>query len=123
MPAKHQVSCINRHHHGEVHERIQNIGGVSTEGRWKLSENEAIQGIESGSWAFFVSVGGRSVDIIVASHSSLQACGHRRTSVLQLCDSVVTDHRSLLGQLRDLEHLDHGNAPVADLKLFNVTRL
>lgn len=69
MASKHQVGCINKHSHGDPHERIKNIGGVSGAERWKISENDAIAGIESGKWAFFVSVGGRSVDVIVASHN------------------------------------------------------
>jgi hypothetical protein len=68
MPAKHQVSCINKHSHGDPHERIKNIGGVTGGERWKVSEDEAISGIESGKWAFFVNVGGKQVDVVVASH-------------------------------------------------------
>ena len=69
MASRHQVSCINKRVHGDPHERIEYIGGVSDSKRWKLSESEAISGIESGKWAFYVSVGGRTVDVIVASHN------------------------------------------------------
>jgi hypothetical protein len=68
MASRHQVSCINKRIHGDPHERIENIGGVSDGKQWKLSEDEAISGIESGKWAFYVSVGGRSVDVVVAAH-------------------------------------------------------
>ncbi len=66
----HQVRCINKHDRGDPHERIKNIGGISNGQAWKLAEDEAIQGIESGKWTFYVSVNGVSVDVIVASHGT-----------------------------------------------------
>jgi hypothetical protein len=70
MALKHQIGCINKHDHGDPHERIKNIGGVSNGKRWILSEDKAISGIVSGDWEFFVSVGGRQVDVIIAAHGS-----------------------------------------------------
>jgi len=64
--AQLQVSCITkRGNHYDPHERIQAIGG----GGWKKSEDEAIRDIENGTNSFYVSVGGRTVRVIVATHN------------------------------------------------------
>jgi Protein of unknown function (DUF3892) len=36
--------------------------------RWKQSQQQTIQEIESGEWEFYVSVSGHTVDVIVATH-------------------------------------------------------
>jgi hypothetical protein len=68
---RHQVNCINkRGSHYDAHERISHIGGPNDNGtRWKLTEEEAIKSIEEGKYQFYVSVNGRSVNIIIASHN------------------------------------------------------
>jgi len=69
MATRYQVSCINKHDRGNAHERIKNIGGISGGKAWTLTEDQAITGIESGQWAFCVSVNGRAVDVMVATHA------------------------------------------------------
>jgi hypothetical protein len=64
-----QVSCINKTPRNDPHLRIQNIGGINSDGtRWKLSEDEAIAGIERGEWGFYVNAGGQRAEVIIATH-------------------------------------------------------
>ena len=63
-----RVTCINKTNSKNPHERIQNIGGVNPDGTsWKLSEQEAVAGIENGKWKFYVNVDGKTVWAIVAT--------------------------------------------------------
>ena len=62
-----QVLCINKSDRMNPHERITHIGGINDNGqRWWITQEEAIQGIESGRWQFHVRVGLRDVKVIVA---------------------------------------------------------
>lgn len=65
-----RIECINKDDHYSSHERIHNIGGVNADGtRWNLPLDDAIRGIEDGTWSFYVQAGGRSVNVIVAEHN------------------------------------------------------
>ena len=68
MPYYIQISCINKSDRFSPHERIRAVGGRSSNGTaWTLSQEDAIAGIESGKWSFWVSVGVRRVGVVVAA--------------------------------------------------------
>jgi hypothetical protein len=63
-----RIQCINKSNRTNAHERIRNIGGINSDGtRWKLSEAEAIQGIDQGKWLFYVErPAGHRVTVVIA---------------------------------------------------------
>lgn len=67
MASRHEIKCINKTDRYNPHECIKAIGGQNSDGTlWKVSQEEAVQGIESGKWSFYVSVKGTIVNVIVA---------------------------------------------------------
>ena len=63
-----EIKCINKSNRMDPHERIINVGGINADGtRWKLTQQEAIVGIETGKYSFYVNRGGRTVNVIVAT--------------------------------------------------------
>ena len=74
MATQHEILCINKSDRMNPHERITHIGGRNGDGTaWKLTQQDAIAGIEQGKWSFFVHRGGRVVNVIV----STSAYGHK----------------------------------------------
>lgn len=74
MASRVRISCINKTNRFDPHDRIRSVGGVNADGtNWKLTEDEAIAGIEDGRWDFYVQQAGRTVDVIVAR----SAAGHK----------------------------------------------
>lgn len=70
MPQNVQIRCINRRNRTDPHERISHVGGVNENGtRWRLTEDAAIAGIKDGRWRFYTSVNGKSVWVVIATHS------------------------------------------------------
>ena len=67
-----RVECINKTDRYDPHERIRNIGGRKSDGnRWRLTQPEAIEGIQSGKWSFYVErPSGDRVGVIIARSRS-----------------------------------------------------
>ncbi len=66
MANKHQILCINKNDRNNAHEKISHIGGKDANGKkWRITQKEAIEGIESGKWEFYVSVNGKTATVIV----------------------------------------------------------
>jgi Protein of unknown function (DUF3892) len=62
-----QIMCINKRDRPNPHERITHVGGY-TDKRWKITQQEAIEFIESKEWKFWVKPPGdlESVWVVVA---------------------------------------------------------
>jgi hypothetical protein len=60
-----QIKCINKSDRMNAWERITHVGGY-TDRQWKITQQEAIKYIETGEWQFYVTVGGKSVWVVVA---------------------------------------------------------
>lgn len=68
MTNRHEVLCIKKSDRSNPHERITHIGGRNPDGTaWKLTQQDAIAGIEGGKWTFYVSRGGRTVNVTVST--------------------------------------------------------
>ena len=61
-----EIQCVNKSDRPNPHERIRNVGGIHNGSRWNQPQQDAIAGIESDKWRFFVRVQGSSVRVIVA---------------------------------------------------------
>jgi len=73
MAERREVQCINKSDRASTHERITHIGGkLSSGASWKLTQTQAIEGINNGAYSFFVKQGGKEAEVEVAR----SAAGH-----------------------------------------------
>jgi len=62
-----RITCINKTDRFNPHERIRNVGGQNADGtNWRLTLDQAIEGIKQGKWRFWTTGGGKSVWVILA---------------------------------------------------------
>lgn len=65
-----EVKCISKENRSDPHNRITHIGGVKSDGnRWRITEEQAIQYIESGQYSFYVTVNWRKVNVIIETRN------------------------------------------------------
>ena len=62
-----QITCINKSDRQNTHERITRVGGGAILSPWRKSQEQVILDIEAKTNSFYVSVGGRSVMVIVST--------------------------------------------------------
>lgn len=67
MAESWQITCIKKSNRPNPYERIERAGGPEGEG-WALFVDQIIAYIRKGG-SFWVDIGGRRVDIVIASHS------------------------------------------------------
>lgn len=68
MAARHEVTCIIPDGN-DADRRIDSIGGSkgsASDGPWRLKLDNAITGIENGTWAFWTKGGGEETNVVVA---------------------------------------------------------
>jgi hypothetical protein len=63
-----RVRCVNKDDRQNPYERITHIGGQNADGgRWRRTQQQAIQDIETGTYAYYVErPAGDRVNVIVA---------------------------------------------------------
>lgn len=66
MATRLQITCIRKTNRSDVHDRIHQVGGSINGSSWRLSQQEAIVGIERGTYSFYVFKNAHIVNVVVA---------------------------------------------------------
>ncbi len=63
----YEIKYVIKNERTDTRERITFVSGFNFDGsRWILHVRKAIEGIESGQWAFFIDEGGSVLKVVVA---------------------------------------------------------
>ena len=65
MAIRREVTCINKTDRSNAHERIRSIGGSG----WKETQPDAIRQIEAKTHEYWTKGGGRTADVVIATHN------------------------------------------------------
>lgn len=119
-----RVGCVNGKDRLNAHGQIEYVGGVSNAGgRWKLTQEQAILGIEEGTWDLYVErVPGKRMRVVVAvnpqgrKHLKTEADGDESNNLLSLpeCPRSAEDAKESLDEA--------GCYPAAGATLVNSAR-
>jgi hypothetical protein len=69
MATRLRIRCINKSDRYNPHERIRHVGGGTPGNRWRQTQQQTIREIENGEYEYYVQEGGKTVDVIVATHN------------------------------------------------------
>jgi hypothetical protein len=67
MAIRLPIRCINKIPRTDPYRSITHVGGGPGSGR--KTQQETLAEIEAGTYAYYVDVGGKEVDVIVAQHN------------------------------------------------------
>jgi hypothetical protein len=69
MATRLRIRCINKSDRYNPYERITHVGGGTPGNRWRQTQEQTIREIENNEYGYYVEEDGKSVDVIVATHS------------------------------------------------------
>ena len=92
-----RISCITSDG-SDADFRIDNVGGINADNsRWKLTIDEAINGINSGKWTFYTFEGGHRANVVIRTSSA------GRQYLTTLPDNFAGNNLSRLRQWQGVE--------------------
>ena len=66
-PQPVEIDCATASGRPGPHDAILFVGGPNPSGtRWKLTQQQAIDGVKDAKWAFYVNLGGKAIAVVVA---------------------------------------------------------